>query len=115
MHDEAAEALLCFVLDHYGFAEPGWGERPGLCPVHDEFHPSASINRGKGLFHCHACGAGGNGTNIVMARENLNYHEAVKLIESWGYSMATATSTKPTRSRKKGSRRWVPPSLRSAV
>ena len=113
MEDEQAEAMLLAVLDHYGFPEPGWGERASRCPVHDESNPSASINRAKGLFNCHACGAGGNAATIVMARESTDYRGAMQFIEGLGVD----TRGRPAPVRSSGNRRGgrrVPPRLRSA-
>jgi len=114
VEDEQAEAMLLAVLDHYGFPEPGWGERPARCPVHDETHPSASINRAKGLFNCHACGAGGDAATIVMARENVEYRDAMAFIEGLGVDVRpTRPAVRKSGAAKRGGR-WVPPRLRGA-
>ncbi len=101
------------VLDHYGYREPRWGESLILCPVHAEDRPSCSVNRGKGLFHCHACGASGSAIDIVMTRESLEFGDALRFIEGLGVS--TAPTPQPVRrpGRSTG-KRWVPPRLREA-
>lgn len=38
----------------------GKPEALGLCPFHDDHHPSMSVNLESGLYYCHACGAGGD-------------------------------------------------------
>lgn len=112
MDDETREALLLTVLDHYGYPEPGWGERAMKCPVHDDAHASASVNRSKGLFNCHACGASGTGIDIVMGREQLDYPSAVQFVQQLGASVETTKSrTRPNRRRDP---RWKPPRLRRA-
>lgn len=52
-----------------------------LCPLHnDKKSPSFSVSADKQLFHCFGCGAGGTVINFVMAAENLDFMEAVKLL-----------------------------------
>ena len=108
------EAMLVAVFDHYDLPEPGWGERSTRCPVHDESNPSASVNRGKGLVHCHACGFGGTAANIVMARENVDYHAALALIAGMGVAVTTSAPP-PRRTQPRRGGRWVPPRLRSTA
>ena len=52
-----------------------------LCPLHnDRKSPSLSISADKQLFHCFGCGAGGTVINFIMAKENLDFMEAVKFL-----------------------------------
>lgn len=52
-----------------------------LCPLHnDKKTPSFSVSPDKQLFHCFGCGAGGTVIHFIMARENLDFMEAVKLL-----------------------------------
>ncbi len=52
-----------------------------LCPLHnDKKTPSFSVSPDKQLFHCFGCGAGGTVINFIMAKENLDFMEAVKLL-----------------------------------
>lgn len=52
-----------------------------LCPLHnDKKTPSFSVSPDKQLFHCFGCGAGGTVIHFVMAKENLDFMEAVKLL-----------------------------------
>ena len=52
----------------------------GLCPFHNEHTPSFSVNRGKQIFHCFGCTAGGNVISFIMKYENLTFQEAVKVL-----------------------------------
>lgn len=52
----------------------------GLCPFHNEHTPSFSVNRGKQIFHCFGCSAGGNVISFIMKYENLTFQEAVKVL-----------------------------------
>lgn len=115
MNDEDAEARLLAVFDHYDLPEPRYGEHPMKCPVHDDRVASASVNRGKGLWHCHACGAGGNAVSLVAARENLEYRDAAAWVDGLtGASTAQQRSLQGVR-RKRSAGRWVPPALRSVI
>lgn len=52
-----------------------------LCPLHnDKKTPSFSVSPDKQLFHCFGCGTGGTVIHFVMAKENLDFMEAVKLL-----------------------------------
>lgn len=110
MTDQDHERLLVAVFKHYGLRELGYGERSIKCPVHDEDHPSCSVNRAKGLWHCHACGAGGGAVQIVMEREGVGFRDAMRLIEKWGITDAR-TPYWNKGSNKRGSR-WQPRQLR---
>jgi len=109
--DAEHEAILVAVLNHYQLRVPGYGERSVKCFVHDEDNPSCSVNRGKGLWHCHACGAGGGGAQIVMEREHVGYREAMRIIEGWGIETPRNPLLGRGSNKRKGAR-WVPPRLR---
>lgn len=52
-----------------------------LCPLHnDKKTPSFSVSPDKQLFHCFGCGAGGTVIHFIMAKENLDFMEAVRLL-----------------------------------
>ena len=48
------------------------------CPLHDDHHPSMSIDTGKGLWFCFPCGEGGDGIKLYMRARRLNFAEAVR-------------------------------------
>lgn len=53
----------------------------GLCPIHnDRKNPSLSVDPQNRLFKCFGCGAGGTVIQFIMAKENLDFMEAVKLL-----------------------------------
>ena len=111
MHDEQMEQQLVAVFDHYNLPEPRYGEQPMKCPVHDDRVPSASVNRSKGLWHCHACGAGGGAVALVQAMERGSYQDACRMVESLSGVSTEPISAIPRRSK---GRRWIPPRLRGA-
>ena len=109
MDDEQRELELLAVMEHYSMPTPRYGEHPMRCPAHDDRVASASVNRRKGLWHCHACGAGGGAAAIVMAVEGVGFKEAAGFI-------AGITGTSPTVEPKvrapRRSKRWIPPRAR---
>ncbi len=53
----------------------------GLCPIHnDRKNPSLSVDPQARLFKCFGCGAAGTVIQFIMAKENLDFMEAVKLL-----------------------------------
>ncbi len=47
-----------------------------ICPFHPDHKPSLYIKNG--FFYCFVCGKSGNAIDLVMARDNLTFVEAVK-------------------------------------
>ena len=41
----------------------------GLCPFHNDSHPSFSVSPTRGICHCFTCGKGGNAINFLMELE----------------------------------------------
>jgi DNA primase catalytic core len=53
----------------------------GLCPFHDDHHPSLRVTPGKGLFRCPSCKATGNVIQFVARKEGIGEREAgIKLL-----------------------------------
>ncbi len=50
----------------------------GLCPFHNDSHPSFSVSPSKGICHCFSCGKGGNATNFLMELEQMSYPDALR-------------------------------------
>ena len=53
----------------------------GLCPFHSEKTPSFTVYPDSQSFYCFGCGAGGDVVTFVRRIENLDYIEAVKLLD----------------------------------
>ncbi len=65
------------VVESYGIALKKVGkDHVGLCPFHDDHHPSLRVTGGKGLFRCPACGATGNVIQFVAKKEGIGQREA---------------------------------------
>ncbi|MEF9915871.1 MAG: DNA primase [Lachnospiraceae bacterium] len=52
----------------------------GLCPFHNEKSPSFSVSKGKQMYYCFGCGAGGNVFTFIMEYENFSFAEALKML-----------------------------------
>lgn len=56
----------------------GRNDLKGLCPFHDDHHPSLIITPSKQLFHCPACGAGGSVIDFAAKLHQCSISEAIK-------------------------------------
>ncbi len=52
----------------------------GLCPFHNDTHPSLAVSPKKNIFKCFVCGTSGNVINFVEKYEKITYHQAVKKV-----------------------------------
>ena len=50
----------------------------GLCPFHNDSHPSFSVSPARGICHCFTCGKGGNAIGFLMEHEQMTYVEALR-------------------------------------
>jgi DNA primase len=112
--DERLEQMLLATLVHYGIPEPGYGERAFKCPVHGDKVASASVNRGKGVWFCHACGARGTAVDMVMAIEHMNFSDAMDFTFRLAGLTESRSNARPG-GRRKSLTRWIPPALRRAT
>lgn len=67
----------------------------GLCPFHEDTHPSLSIDLERGLFHCFACGAGGDVIRFVELRDKCSPKQAAITLGCWD-GHASAYKPRPT-------------------
>lgn len=52
----------------------------GLCPWHDDHHPSLQVNPERQCFRCFVCDIGGDIFTFVMRMENVDFPEALALL-----------------------------------
>ena len=72
-----ASADLAKVIVGYGIELKKQGaDFVGLCPFHEDSKPSLHVTPAKQLWHCPACGAGGNVIQFVAKREGCSEKEA---------------------------------------
>ena len=50
----------------------------GLCPFHNDSHPSFSVSPTRGICHCFTCGKGGNAVNFLIELEQMTYPDALR-------------------------------------
>lgn len=60
--------------------ENGKGEAIGLCPFHNDKHPSLSVNIESGLYNCFACGARGDVFTFYQKLKGVDFPTALKEI-----------------------------------
>ena len=74
----------------------GNGHLIGLCPFHDDKGtPNLVVTPGKGLFHCLACGAAGNGIQFVQKFDGISFRHAFELLDEGGQAAFAKTSEGP--------------------
>ncbi|MGP1465253.1 MAG: DNA primase [Prevotella koreensis] len=52
----------------------------GLCPFHNEKHPSFVVSPSKNICHCFVCGKGGNPISFVMEKEGCDFPTACRML-----------------------------------
>jgi DNA primase len=96
-----AQVLRSYQVDW--LRRSGLGQYRGRCPIHrgqgrEAFH----VHLERGLFHCFACGAGGNVLDLVAAMEGCSIREAALRLQGShaGASMAAAGTAQGGAGRK---------------
>jgi DNA primase len=71
--------LLEYLQRHHwiGHRAGSRSEFVGLCPLHEETHPSFYVNPRKNLFYCHGCGRGGDLIRLVELSQHLSFRQSV--------------------------------------
>jgi DNA primase len=59
------------------------GRWMGLCPLHQDHHPSFMVDPSKGLFYCYGCGCGGDVIRFAEIYHEVRFPEAVALLRQW--------------------------------
>jgi len=75
--------LLDFLQRHHwsGSRVGVSSEFVGLCPLHQETHPSFYVNPHKNLFYCHGCGRGGDLIRFVELALQLSFCDSVAYLQ----------------------------------
>ena len=64
-----------------------------ICPFHSDTTPSLVVSPSKQIYHCFACGAGGDSIKFVMEYEKLSYPETIeKLARMTNFSLSYTTT-----------------------
>ncbi|HEX6944747.1 MAG TPA: DNA primase, partial [Casimicrobiaceae bacterium] len=89
-----ATADMVEVVGQYTDLRKAGANYSGRCPFHEERTPSFSVNPAEKLYYCFGCGAGGNLIGFVMAKENMDFPEAVEyLADKYGIALDYDEST----------------------
>lgn len=73
-----AQNSIVAIIENYITLKKAGKDYVGLCPFHDDKNPSMRVNDEKGLFHCFACGEGGDVIAFYMRYNNLDFYDALK-------------------------------------
>jgi len=68
------------VVSSYLPLKRGGKDFKACCPFHAEKTPSFYVSPAKQIFKCYGCGKGGSVYQFVMARENVTFPEAVRML-----------------------------------
>ncbi len=69
------------LVEAYGVSLKRAGKNyQGLCPFHNEKHPSFSVNPALGSYRCWSCGEKGDIFTWVIKTQNLEFMEALRLL-----------------------------------
>jgi len=83
-----ATADIVEVVGQYTDLKKAGANYSGRCPFHEERTPSFSVNPTEKLYYCFGCGAGGNLIGFVMAKETMDFPEAVEyLADKYGIAL----------------------------
>ncbi|MFN7020888.1 MAG: DNA primase [Phycisphaerales bacterium] len=74
-----ATDIVRLVGEHVALKKKG-REYVGLCPFHDDHTPSMGVVPHKQIYHCFACGAGGDAISFVMNFHKISFREALELL-----------------------------------
>ena len=90
------------VVGHYMELKKSGSAYKCLCPFHDDSSPSLHVSPSKQIYHCFACGAGGDSIKFVMEYEKLTYPEAIeKLASLYNFSLSYTDKGGQKREQKK--------------
>lgn len=64
----------------------------GICPFHDDRHPSLRVRTDKQYYKCFACGQGGDVFSFVQEIEGIGFREALLKLAAWYGLSAEADS-----------------------
>src|SRR6266566_4872787 len=74
--------LLEYLQRHHWTGRPvgNGSEFVGLCPLHEENHPSFYVNPHKNLFYCHGCGRSGDLIRFVELSLHLSFPQSISYL-----------------------------------
>lgn len=80
VNDILASANIVDVIGRYIKLQRKGSSYFGLCPFHNDTHPSLAVSPKKNVWKCFVCGNGGNVFSFVQKYEKITYSEAIKKV-----------------------------------
>jgi hypothetical protein len=74
---------LADVVDHYVRLRRAGETYVGLCPFHEDHHPSFTIYPEQGTFHCFGCGAHGDALTFLQKKEGWGFTQALYMLDQF--------------------------------
>lgn len=68
------------VIEQYTKLRKAGKNFKGCCPIHQEKHPSLTVYPDQQMFHCYGCNRGGDVIEFIMAVENVDFRQAVGVL-----------------------------------
>ena len=76
------------VVSQYVVLKKNGANYQGICPFHNDKHPSMSVSPSRGIFKCFSCGAGGDALNFLVRIQNREYKDVIlELAEKYGIEL----------------------------
>lgn len=70
----------------------------GVCPFHDDHHPSMKVSPNRGTYHCYSCDAKGDAIKFLQEMEHISFPEAVRrLANKYGIAIPSEEKTEEER------------------
>lgn len=75
----AATDIVDVIGQHVSLKRQG-REFVGLCPFHNDHHPSMRVSPAKQIFKCFSCGAGGDVIKFIQLRQRVEFRDALRVL-----------------------------------
>ena len=91
------------VISQYVVLKKNGANYTGLCPFHNDKHPSMSVSPSRGIYKCFSCGAGGDALNFLVKIQNREYKDVIlELAEKFGIELPNKyTKSSESKNQKK--------------
>ena len=91
------------VVSQYVVLKKNGANYTGLCPFHNDKHPSMSVSPARGIYKCFSCGAGGDALNFLVKIQNREYKDVIlELAEKFGIELPNKyTKSSESKNQKK--------------
>jgi DNA primase len=77
------EIPIIDVIDYYVELRMVGSTYVGLCPFHEDHHPSFTVYPEDGTFHCFGCGAHGDALTFLQKVEHWSFRQALYMLDQF--------------------------------